>query len=157
MKLNFLFPGKTREAFMAEGINSYLKRLKPMVPAEIHILKSATAAPGTAAEALARSRESSSILERCGAGEYLIALDLQGDLISSTDLAAKFEFLQNTGTRVVNIAVGGPWGLDALLLERANLRLCLGPMTYPHELVRLIILEQIYRSYAIIHKIPYHK
>ncbi len=157
MKINFLFPGKTRESFLAEGIESYLKRLRPMVQSEIHILKAATAAPGSAAEALARSRESSFILERCGAGEYLIALDLQGDLISSVDLSRKFEHLQNTGVGVVNIAVGGPWGLDAILLERANLRLCLGPMTYPHELVRLVVLEQVYRAYTILNNFPYHK
>lgn len=157
MKINFLFPGKTREAFMDDGINSYLKRLKPMAQARIHILKAATALPNAASEALARSREAGFILERCGAGEYLIALDLEGDLLSSTDLAAHFEKLQNRGVRAVNIAVGGPWGLDPALLKRAGLRLCLGPMTYPHDLARLIILEQVYRSYAIINKIPYHR
>ncbi|UQZ88185.1 23S rRNA (pseudouridine(1915)-N(3))-methyltransferase RlmH [Deltaproteobacteria bacterium Smac51] len=159
MKLNFLFPGKTREAFLADGINSYLKRLKPMVQSDIHILKAGTAAPGggSAAEALARSRESTIILERCGAGEYLIVLDVQGELMSSPELAAKFERLQDNGTKTVNIVVGGPWGVDENLLERANLRLSLGPMTYPHELARLIILEQVYRAYAIINKIPYHK
>ncbi len=157
MKLNFLFPGKTHESFLADGVNSYLRRLKPMIQADIHILKAATAAPGSASEALARARESSALLERCGHGEYLIALDLQGEFMSSPDFADKFSRLQDTGVKVVNIVVGGPWGLDASLLERANLRLSLGPMTFPHELVRLIILEQVYRAYAIINRIPYHK
>lgn len=157
MKLNFLFPGKTKESFLADGINSFLRRLKPMVQAEIHILKAAAAAPGSAAEALARARESSFIMERCGFGEYLLALDLAGEFMSSPDLADKFQRLQDTGVKVVNIVVGGPWGLDASLLKKANLRLSLGPMTFPHELVRLIVLEQVYRAYAIINRIPYHK
>ncbi len=159
MKLNFLFPGKTREAFLAAGIADYFSRLKRLAPAREYILKAPTAPPGAgpAAEALARARETTLILERCGAGEYLIVLDVMGELMSSTDLAAKFESLQMTGTKAVNLAVGGPWGVDGSLLDRANLRLSLSPMTFTHELARLILMEQVYRAYAILNHLPYHK
>jgi len=159
MKLNFLFPGKTKESFLAEGITSYLKRLKPMVETRELILKGAAASPeaGPAAEALARARESSIIMERCGAGEYLVVLDVQGTTMSSPDLAGLFEKLRMDGAKAVNLVVGGPWGVDESLLNKANLCLSLGPMTYPHELARLILLEQVYRAFTIINHIPYHK
>lgn len=159
MKLNFLFPGKTRESFLAEGVAGYFKRLQPLVEAREHILKSAAAAPndGPAAETRARDREADWILERCASGDFLVALDLGGRLLSSTELAAKFETLQLAGVKVVNLAVGGPWGLGEKVLARADLRLSLGPMTFPHELARLIVLEQVYRAYAILNHLPYHK
>ncbi len=159
MKLNFLFPGKTRESFFAQGIQEYIKRLKPMVETHEIILKGASTPPdsGPAAEALARSREASILLERCGGGEWLIALDIQGQMLSSTGLAEYFDKLRNQGVKVVNLVVGGPWGVDETLLKKANLRLSLGPMTYPHELARLMILEQVYRSFTILNRLPYHK
>ena len=159
MKLHFLFPGKTKEHYLAEGINSYLKRLKPMVEVQEFILKGAAASPdlGPAAEALARARESSIIMERCGAGEFLMVLDIQGQTMASPQLAGLFEKLQLESVKAVNLVVGGPWGVDESLLKKANLRLSLGPMTYPHELVRLILLEQVYRAYTILNHIPYHK
>ncbi|MDR1044195.1 MAG: 23S rRNA (pseudouridine(1915)-N(3))-methyltransferase RlmH [Candidatus Adiutrix sp.] len=158
MKLNFLFPGKTREPYLAEGIKIYLQRLRPMVEVREHILKSpAPPGPGSAAEALARARESSLLLERCGAGEHLLASDLAGERLSSTDLADRLEAMRLGGVKALNLVVGGPWGLDEALLARANLRLSLGPMTFPHELARLILLEQVYRAYTIIRHLPYHK
>jgi len=159
MKINFLFPGKTKEPFLAEGISSYLKRLKPMVEAYEVILKAASAPPGAGspAESLARAREAAAILDRCRAGDFLIVLDLQGDRLSSPELAEKIALLQSVGTRVMNVVVGGPWGVDESLIRRANLRLSFGPMTFPHELARMMILEQIYRAYTILNNIPYHK
>lgn len=159
MKLNFIFPGKTKERFLAEGIAHYLKKLRPMADAQEIVFKSAAGPPGegASAEALARSRESTQILERCGAGEYLIVLDVQGETMDSPALAAKFDRLIMNATRVVNLAVGGPWGVDQGLIDRASLRLSLGPMTYTHELARLIILEQVYRAFTIINHLPYHK
>ncbi len=159
MKLNFLFPGKTRESFFAEGLAFYFKRLRPLVEAREYILKPAAVAPGEgpAAEAQARARESAAILERCGPGDYLVALDPGGEMLSSPALAARFEKLQLAGVKAVNLTVGGPWGLDRALLDRADLCLSFGPMTFPHELARLMLLEQVYRAYAILNHLPYHK
>lgn len=159
MKMNFIFPGKTREHFLAEGIAHYLKKLRPLVDVQEVVFKSISGPPGEgpAAEALARARESTRILERCGVGEYLIVLDVKGELMDSPALAAKFENLLMSGTKVINLVVGGPWGVDQNILNRANLRLSLGPMTYTHELARLIILEQVYRAFTIINHLPYHK
>lgn len=159
MKLNFLFPGKTKVPFYDEGITSYLKRLQPMVTAGVLILKGATAAPGGGgdAEAQARNKETASILERCRTSDYLVVLDLGGKALSSPELAAELESLRLVGTKVVNLVVGGPWGVAESLRVRADLLLSMGPMTFPHELARVMLLEQIYRAYTIINRIPYHK
>lgn len=159
MKINLLFPGKTKESFLAEGLNFYYKRLKPMVDIKEIILKASTTPPGAGpqGESLAKAKEAASILERCGAGDFLIVLDVKGELLSSEGLAEKFNQLQIKGTKVVNLVVGGPWGLDASLLKRADLRLSFSPMTFPHDLARLMLLEQIYRAFAILNNIPYHK
>ena len=159
MKINFLFPGKTREPFLAEGIASYLKRLKPMVEVHEIILKGAAVPPsaGPAAENLARAKEADLILERRQAGDFLIVLDIKGETLGSPELAEKFGRLQLDGVKAVNLVVGGPWGIDESLIKRANLRLSFGPMTFPHELARVMILEQVYRAFAILNNIPYHK
>lgn len=159
MKLKFIFPGKTRERFLAEGIAHYLKKLRPLVEADEIVFKSVAgpSGEGPAAESLARSRESTRILARCGAGEYLTVLDIQGQMMDSPALAARFDQLITGGVRVVNLVVGGPWGVDRSLIDRADLRLSLGPMTYTHELARLIILEQVYRAFTILNHLPYHK
>ncbi|MDR0881005.1 MAG: 23S rRNA (pseudouridine(1915)-N(3))-methyltransferase RlmH [Candidatus Adiutrix sp.] len=159
MKINFVFPGKTREPFLAEGIAFYLKRLRPLTPAREVVFKSVAgpADESPAAADLVKSREASLILEHCRPGEYLIVLDMAGLMMSSPELAARLEKIQLTGTGAVNLVVGGPWGVAGSLLDRADLRLSLGPMTYPHELARLILLEQVYRAYAILNHLPYHK
>lgn len=159
MKINFLFPGKTKEAFFGAGIASYLKRLQPMVTAEVHILKGAGASPqgGKSAETQARNQETAAISCRCGAGDYLVVLDLAGKTMSSPELAAKLESLQLIGTKVVNLVVGGPWGVAEGLRTRADLVLSMGPMTFPHELARVMLMEQMYRAYTIINHSPYHK
>jgi 23S rRNA (pseudouridine1915-N3)-methyltransferase len=159
MKLKFLFPGKTRESFLAEGVAGYFKRLQPLAEAQEHIVKAAAAAPadGPAGEARAREREADRILERCAPGEYVVALDIGGRMLSSAELAAKFETLRSSGVKAVDLVVGGPWGLGESVLARADLRLSLSPMTFSHELARLILLEQVYRAYAILNHLPYHK
>jgi 23S rRNA (pseudouridine1915-N3)-methyltransferase len=86
-----------------------------------------------------------------------LALDQRGESLSSADLAARIGRLRESGIKTVNLAVGGPWGLDQSLLTRADWVLSLGPLTLPHELARLVALEQIYRAYAMLHHLPYHK
>jgi 23S rRNA (pseudouridine1915-N3)-methyltransferase len=146
---------------MAEGVAFYLKRLKTMAEAREIILKGASVPPGAGAagEALAKAKakEAAAIAEHCRPGEYLIILDVLGRTISSPDLAKQFEKFQNDGVKAVNLVVGGPWGVDENLLKKADLRLSFGPMTFPHELARVMLLEQVYRAYAIMNNLPYHK
>ncbi|MDR3039010.1 MAG: 23S rRNA (pseudouridine(1915)-N(3))-methyltransferase RlmH [Candidatus Adiutrix sp.] len=157
MKWNFLFPGKTRSPFLAEGIADFLQRLQPLAEARQSLVKAAAGADSAAAGLLAKAREGAALRARCRPGDHLIVLDRLGRSLSSTDLAAYVERLRSGGVKAVNLVVGGPWGVDDGLRQEADLVLSLGPLTLPHELARLVILEQIYRAYTILNHLPYHK
>jgi 23S rRNA (pseudouridine1915-N3)-methyltransferase len=155
VKWNFLFPGKTRTPFLAAGIADFLQRLRPLAEARELVVKAAGGPDSAAAEH--RAREGAALLAGLRPGDYLLALDQRGESLSSAGLAARIDRLRESGVKAVNLAVGGPWGLDRSLLDRADWVLSLGPLTLPHELARLVILEQIYRAYAILNHLPYHK
>ena len=155
MKWVFLFPGKTKTPFLAAGIADFLQRLRPLAEARELVVKGAGGPDSDAP--LHRAMEGEALLSRLKPGDYLVALDQRGESLSSADLAARIDRLRENGVKTINLAVGGPWGLDPSLLKRADWMLSLGPLTLPHELARLVILEQIYRAYAILNHLPYHK
>jgi len=99
-------------------------------------------------------REARALLERVEPGERIIALDERGELIDSRELAARIE---SWATPRATLIVGGPLGLHATVLERANQVWSLSPLTFPHELVRCLVVEQIYRALTIRRGVPYHK
>ena len=155
MKWTFLFPGRTRAPYLAAGVADFLKRIQLLAEAREVIVKGAAGQDSAAAEL--RAREGAALLARCRPGDYLIALDQRGESLTSAGLAARLDRLRSGGVKTVNLTVGGPWGLDESLLARADLVLSLGPLTLPHELARLVALEQVYRAYAILNHLPYHK
>ena len=155
MRWVFLFPGKTRTPFLAAGIADFLQRLRPLAEAREMVVKGAGGPDSDAAEH--RAREGTALLARLKPGDFLAALDQRGESLSSAHLAARIDQLRESGVKTVHLAVGGPWGLDRDLIKRADWVLSLGPLTLPHELARLVILEQIYRAYAILNRLPYHK
>jgi len=155
VKLIFMYPGKTRTPYLAAGIADFLQRLHSLAEVRELVVKGASG-PDSAAEEH-RAREGTALMARCGPGDFLLALDQRGENLSSTGLAARLGRLRDSGVKTINLAVGGPWGLDRRLIQRAEWVLSLGPLTLPHELARLVILEQIYRAYAILNHLPYHK
>jgi 23S rRNA (pseudouridine1915-N3)-methyltransferase len=155
VKWVFLFPGKTKTPYLADGIADFLQRLRPLAEARELVVKGAVGPDSAATEH--RAREGAAILARLKPGDYLAALDQRGESLSSAGLAARIGRLRESGVKTINLAVGGPWGLDESLLKRADWVLSLGPLTLPHELARLVILEQIYRAYTILNHLPYHK
>src|SRR5262245_41271179 len=98
--------------------------------------------------------EARGILEAAGASGLRVALDLRGELLSSEALARK---LPRWGERGATLTVGGPLGLHRSVLERADFVWSLSPLTFPHELVRVLVVEQIYRAATIARGVPYHK
>ncbi|MGL4208819.1 MAG: 23S rRNA (pseudouridine(1915)-N(3))-methyltransferase RlmH [Candidatus Adiutrix sp.] len=159
MKHNFLFPGKTKEIFLANGIQFYLKRLKPLAEVREIILKGGRGPMGETPSTLAaaKAKEAANISALCSSRDYLLVLDVAGQTMSSPKLAQHLEQLETKGVRTINWVVGGPWGLDDTLLKKADLRLSFGPMTFPHDLARVMLLEQVYRAFSILAKTPYHK
>ena len=88
---------------------------------------------------------------------YVIALDLKGKMLSSQELADKLQSLGVAGNSNIAFIIGGSLGLSEDVLKRADYKLCFSPMTFPHQLMKLILLEQIYRGFRIIKGEPYHK
>jgi len=156
MKITLICVGKIRENFIAEGINEFKKRLTPYISLEI-IEVQAFQIKTQADELKARQTEAEKILSYIGKDDYTIALAIQGKELSSEDLAQKFDELSKSGINKINLIIGGSTGLDTSVLNKADFKLSFSKMTFPHQLMRLILLEQVYRAFKIINKEPYHK
>ncbi|HOF87306.1 MAG TPA: 23S rRNA (pseudouridine(1915)-N(3))-methyltransferase RlmH [Armatimonadota bacterium] len=159
MRMTIVAVGKVRERYLRDGIAEYLKRLGRFAAVTI-VEVAEDPAPETlsaAEQARVKAREGARLLHAVREGPYVIALDLAGAPLSSAAFAAHLQSLAVGGRADVALLIGGSLGLDAAVLARADLRLSLGPLTYPHQLVRLILLEQLYRAMTINARHPYHK
>ena len=159
MQVRIVAVGKIKERFLQDGIAEYEKRLRPYVKLEIVEItdekRGVHASPGQ--EQLVKDREGSRILAALPEGAYVVALDVRGKELSSEGLAARFHDWQIAGTSSVAMIIGGDLGLSEAVLARADLRLSISPMTFTHQMARMIILEQIYRACRINSGEPYHK
>lgn len=156
MKITLICVGKIREKFISDGINEFQKRLSPYVSFEVaevpsHQIKQ------PADEAKARQIEAEKILSYIGQNDYSIALVIKGNALSSEELAQKFDELSKSGVNKVNLIIGGSTGLDEKVIEKTDYKLSFSKMTFPHQLMRLILMEQLYRAFKIINHEPYHK
>jgi rRNA large subunit m3Psi methyltransferase RlmH len=159
MKITLVTVGKIKERFFADAIKEYEKRLSRYCRLEI-VQVADEKTPEKASEAKARQireREGERILAQLKEGAYVIALAIEGKMASSEELAKKLEKLAITGKSQVVFVIGGSLGLSEAVLKRADEQLSFSRMTFPHQLMRVILLEQIYRSYRIIAGEPYHK
>ena len=159
MKITLVTVGKIKERFFADAIKEYEKRLSRYCRREI-VQVADEKTPEKASEAQARQireREGERILAQLKEGAYVIALAIEGKMASSEELAKKLEKLGITGKSQVVFVIGGSLGLSEAVLIRADEQLSFSRMTFPHQLMRVILLEQIYRSYRIIAGEPYHK
>lgn len=155
MRIAIIAVGRLKERYWVEAATEYLKRLKPYAEHVVHEV--ADRDPGRGGEARALADEAVDILKAVPDGSYLIALDIAGTPVSSVELAQRLERLGIEGRSSLAFAVGGSHGLDASVLDRADLRLSLGRITLPHNLARIVLLEQLYRAFRIIRNEPYHK
>ena len=159
MNIKLICVGKIRENYLAEGIRDYAGRITPYARLEI-----AEVADEKAAENLS-TKETTQVLEREGAkiakhladDAYKIALTINGKPLSSVKLAAALADLGVSGRSKLNFIIGGSLGLAPEIIAAAHMQLSLSQMTFPHQLARLILLEQIYRAFRINNGEPYHK
>ena len=156
MKINIICVGKVREPYISHGIEEFKKRLTPYVSLETTEVQ-AFQIKQTSDELKARQSEAQKILGLISKDDYTIALVIKGKELSSEDLAQKFNELSKNGINKVNIIIGGSTGLDESVISRADFCLSFSKLTFPHQLMRLILMEQIYRAFKIINKEPYHK
>lgn len=159
MLIQIIGVGKLKEKYLVQGIQEYAKRLTPYVKFQV-IEVADEKAPDTLSEAevsIVKEREGERILAQVKESAHVIALAIGGQLWSSEELAAELDRLGTYGTSHVVFVIGGSHGLSDQVLRRAQQRLSFGRMTLPHQLMRLVLVEQIYRAVKINRGEPYHK
>ena len=158
MNINIICVGKLKERYWTEACAEYLKRLSSYCEVKVtEIKESRQSGTGAAAEALVVEQEGRWILEKIDPKDYVIALAVKGKRLSSEGLADKINALGLEGRSDVCFVIGGSLGLSGDVLKRADMALSFSDMTFPHQLMRVILLEQIYRSFKIIRGETYHK
>ncbi len=159
MKISIITVGKLKEKYLKQGIDEYLKRLSAYAKVEI-IEVADEKAPEHLSEAEmeeVRRKEGERILSYLSEDTYIITLEISGRMLSSEQLAAKIDELGTYGKSKLAFIIGGSLGLSKEVQNRSDLALSFSKMTFPHQLMRLILLEQIYRAYRINRGEPYHK
>jgi len=154
VKLTVVAVGRLKERFWREAADEYLKRLGPY--ANVRVIEIADRDSGRD-ESRARAEEGADILRALPEGAHVIALEIGGAQQSSEAFSARLDALGLAGRSTVAFVIGGSVGLAPEVLARADERLSLGPMTLPHNLARVVLLEQIYRAFRISRGEPYHK
>lgn len=154
MKMKLIAIGKTDEAFLVEGIEKYLKRLKHYVSFEIMVLNDVKTGKKLNIE-LQKEQEGRAILEKVQSNETLILLDENGKEFTSIGFANFLQKKLNAGNNLVFV-IGGPFGFSTEVYQRADAQLALSKLTFSHQMVRLFFVEQLYRAFTIIKGEKYH-
>ena len=159
MKITVISVGKLKETFFQAAVAEYSKRLSRYCKLEmIQVADEKTPdGAGAALERQIKEKEGERILAQIREGSYVVALAIDGEAPDSIALAKKIENWGVSGVSQLVFVIGGSLGLSDAVLARADCRLSFSRMTFPHQLMRVILLEQIYRSYRIIKDEPYHK
>ncbi|WHY00721.1 23S rRNA (pseudouridine(1915)-N(3))-methyltransferase RlmH [Neobacillus sp. DY30] len=159
MNISIITVGKLKEKYLKMGIDEYLKRLNAY--AKIEVIEVADEkAPEVLSESemvQVKQKEGERILAKISQDTYVIALAINGKMQSSEELADTLDKLATYGKSKIAFVIGGSLGLSEEVLKRANEQLSFSKMTFPHQLMKLILVEQIYRAYRINRGEPYHK
>ncbi|HHW31836.1 MAG TPA: 23S rRNA (pseudouridine(1915)-N(3))-methyltransferase RlmH [Clostridiaceae bacterium] len=159
MQIKIIAVGKLKEKYLKEAVNEYLKRLSAYCKIEIVEIPEEKISdnPSKAEEDNVRQKEGQRIINAISERNYVISLDIKGKQLSSEELAEKIQDLALYGNSSIAIIIGGSIGLSQEVLERSDFRLSFSKMTFPHQLMRIILLEQIYRAFKINAGETYHK
>ena len=159
MNISIITIGKLKEKYLKAGIDEYLKRLSSYAKIEV-IEMSDEKAPEELSPAemeQVKQKEGEKLLSKLSPDTYVIALAIDGKMKSSEELADSLDKLATYGKSKIAFVIGGSLGLSQAVLNRADEKLSFSKMTFPHQLMRLILLEQVYRSFRINRGEPYHK
>ncbi|HEY8917642.1 MULTISPECIES: 23S rRNA (pseudouridine(1915)-N(3))-methyltransferase RlmH [Chitinophaga] len=155
MKIQLWSIGKENDPYIKEGIAIYQKRLQHYVDFELRLIPTVKQAASLSIPEL-KKQEAKIILDLLQPQDYLLALDEHGKMMTTLQLADFLQQRTNAATRQLVLLIGGAFGLDASILQRAQGKLSLSQLTFPHQLVRLIVTEQLYRAYSVLHNEKYH-
>lgn len=159
MRITIVCVGKIKEKFYRDAIDEYAKRLSKYCKLEIvEVSDEKTPDKVSAAEEeQIKAKEGERILSKIKEDAFVCTLEIQGKKYSSEEFAKQLERLALSGKSHVAFVIGGSLGLHSSVLQRSNLAISFSDMTFPHQLMRVILTEQIYRAYRIINGEPYHK
>lgn len=159
MNINIITVGKLKEKYLKLGIDEFKKRLSKYCKLEIIELYDEKAPENLSDKEMEmiKDKEGKKILGKVKGNSYVIALAIDGKNLSSEELASTIESLGVRGNSHITFVIGGSLGLSDEVLERADYKLSFSKMTFPHQLMRLILLEQVYRAFRINKGEPYHK
>lgn len=159
MKITVLAVGKIRERYLQDAIEEYRKRLSKYCKLEIIEVadEKVPEQVGSAMEDVIRNKEAERLLKYIKSDAYVITLEIQGKMLTSEEMADQIEQLGIQGKSQICFVIGGSIGLGREIRKRADYALSFSKMTFPHPLMRVILLEQVYRSYRIMKGEPYHK
>ncbi|MCW3112393.1 MAG: Ribosomal large subunit methyltransferase [Segetibacter sp.] len=155
MKIQLWSVGKSHESYVKEGIEDFTKRISKYYPVEWKVLAPAKQTSNSI-EADIKKSEAQTVLAALQKDDYLILLDEKGKAITSPQVAGMIEARANNSVRNLIFLIGGAFGVDDAVKTRANFIWSFSPLVFPHQLVRLILSEQIYRACTIIRNEKYH-
>ncbi len=155
MKIQVWSIGKDNDPYIRDGIAVFQKRLQHYVDFELRLIPTVKQAASLSVPEL-KKQEARIITDMLQPQDYLVALDEHGKMMTTLQLADFLQQRTNAGTRQLVLLIGGAFGLDPVILQRAQLKLSLSSLTFPHQLVRLILAEQLYRAYSVLHNEKYH-
>lgn len=159
MNITIISVGKLKEKYLKQGIDEYLKRLTAYAKINIIELPDEKAPENLSPIQMEqiKKKEGDRILSKISPNAHVIALSIEGTMKSSEELAARLDHLATTGKSKIVFVIGGSLGLSAEVMKRADEALSFSKMTFPHQLMRLILVEQVYRAFRIMKGEPYHK
>ncbi len=158
LKINIICVGTIKETYLKDAIAEYKKRLSKYASINIEEVKEARIESFDNELLIKKTldEEGERVLKKINKDDYLILVDLHGKEITSTEFAEVMSNLKNKGCSTIDFVIGGTLGLSDQLRNRSNYKLCLSKMTFPHQLTRVILLEQIYRTFKINNNESYH-
>lgn len=159
MNIKIIGVGKLKEKYLVQAMQEYLKRLQAYTKVEVIELADEKAPENLSETQMMqiKDKEGERILAKIKDQEYVIALAIEGKNPSSEAFAQQIENLGIQGKSQIVFVIGGSLGLSPAVIKRSNAQISFGKMTFPHQLMRVMLTEQIYRAFRIIHNQPYHK
>lgn len=159
MKIDILAVGRIKESYLRDAVDEYVKRLSSYVKLNIIEVKDEKAVEGASDHAndLVKASEAKRLASHITDTAVLIPLCIEGREMSSEEFADMITSFENSGKSHIQFVIGGSLGIDEALKKKGNVALSFSKMTFPHQLMRVVLLEQIYRAYRIKNNEPYHK
>ena len=159
MEIIIISVGKLKEKYLKDGIAEYVKRMKSYTSVKIVEVNDEPAPNALSNADIEKIKvvEGERIIEKIPERAYVIALDLRGKQFTSEQFSEEIQDAMTYGSSQIAFIIGGSHGLSQEVLQKTNTKISFGKMTYPHQLMRLILVEQVYRGFKIIRNEPYHK